>query len=283
MSFTVLSLFDGISCGRDALKKAGVPVKQYFASEIDPNCIKVSLTNYPDIIQLGDIRFLNGKDLPKIDLLIGGSPCLGFSSSGKGLNFNDPRSALFFEYVRVLKETKPKYFLLENVKMKKEWADIISNYIGVEPILINSSDFSAQNRPRLYWTNISILPYMPKRITFGDIRQRGLPEKDTAYYTEKGLNWLKKHGERKNKTLRIFDDYTIVPCLTASHCKGYSSKRFFGIPDIFGLRYLTVIEMERLQTLPDGYTRGLKKTAAMRAIGNGWTVDVIDHILRGIN
>lgn len=153
-NFTVLSLFDGISCGQIALKRAGIHVDKYIASEIDKNAIKVTMTNFPNTEQIGDVTKVDTKKLPKIDLLMGGSPCQGFSSSGKGLNFVDPRSRLFFEYVRILKEVKPKYFLLENVKMRKEWEDIITKYIGVEPVKINSSLVSAQNRERLYWTNI---------------------------------------------------------------------------------------------------------------------------------
>lgn len=150
----VLSLFDGISCGQIALNRIGISYDNYFASEIDKYAIKVTQHNYPNTIQLGDVTTVKGENLPKIDLLIGGSPCQGFSFAGKQLNFNDPRSSLFFEFVRLLKEINPKYFLLENVKMKKEYQDVISSYLNVEPIEINSSLVSAQNRTRLYWTNI---------------------------------------------------------------------------------------------------------------------------------
>jgi DNA (cytosine-5)-methyltransferase 3A len=150
----VLSLFDGMSCGQIALNRAGIPYKKYYASEIDKHAIKVTQHNYPDTIQLGSVIDIKGTDLPKIDLLIGGSPCQGFSFAGKQLNFDDPRSKLFFEFVRLLKECKPKYFLLENVKMKKEYQDVITEHLGVEPIEINSNLLSAQNRKRLYWTNI---------------------------------------------------------------------------------------------------------------------------------
>lgn len=148
----VLSLFDGISCGHVALDRAGINVENYYASEIDKYAIQITEKNYPNTIQLGDVSKLKG--IQDINLLIGGSPCQGFSFAGKQLNFTDPRSRLFFEYVRVLNEVKPKYFLLENVKMKKEYQDIISKYLGVEPIEINSALVSAQNRKRLYWTNI---------------------------------------------------------------------------------------------------------------------------------
>jgi len=159
----VLSLFDGMSCGQIALEKLGIPVKNYFAAEIDKYAIQVAKSNYPDMVHLGNVQNIKTSDTYlmdefdcgyKIDLLIGGSPCQGFSFAGKQLNFDDPRSQLFFEYVRLLKELKPKYFLMENVKMKKESMAIITEYLGVEPIEINSNLVSAQNRKRLYWTNI---------------------------------------------------------------------------------------------------------------------------------
>lgn len=153
----VLSLFDGMSCGRVALERAGVKVGKYFASEIDKYAIKVAQKNYPDTIQLGDvcdIQYPETFDGHKIDLIIGGSPCQGFSRAGLGLNFDDPRSKLFFEFARLIKECKPKYFLLENVRMKQEHQDVITEILGVEPIAINSNLVSAQNRHRIYWTNI---------------------------------------------------------------------------------------------------------------------------------
>ena len=150
----VLSLFDGMSCGQIALDQLGIPVKNYFAAEIDKYAIQIARKNYPDMVHVGDVKWVTSKLLPKIDLLIGGSPCQGFSFGGKGLNFDDPRSKLFFEFDRLLKELKPKYFLLENVKMKKESEQVITDYLGVEPVEINSNLVSAQNRKRLYWTNI---------------------------------------------------------------------------------------------------------------------------------
>ena len=159
----VLSLFDGMSCGQIALQKAGIKVNNYFASEIDKYAIQVAKHNYPNMQHIGDVTQVKSTQLPKIDLCIGGSPCQGFSFAGKQLNFDDPRSKLFFEFVRLLKECNPKYFLLENVKMKKEWQDIISKELGVEPIEICSSLFSAQQRKRLYWTNINVdLSKLPK-------------------------------------------------------------------------------------------------------------------------
>ena len=150
----ILSLFDGISSGQIALQRAGIKVDNYFASEIDKHAIKVTQYNFPNTIQLGSVVDVKAENLPKIDLLLAGSPCQGFSFAGKQLNFEDPRSKLFFEFVRLLKECRPKYFLLENVRMKNEYQDIISNHLGVKPIEINSSLVSAQSRHRLYWTNI---------------------------------------------------------------------------------------------------------------------------------
>lgn len=152
--FNVLSLFDGMSCGQIALERAGIKVNNYFASEIDKYAIQVAKHNYPNMQHIGDVTKVKASELPKIDLLIGGSPCQGFSFAGKQLNFDDPRSKLFFEFVRLLKECSPKYFLLENVKMKKEYQDVITEHLGVEPIEINSNLLSAQNRKRIYWTNI---------------------------------------------------------------------------------------------------------------------------------
>ena len=172
----VLSLFDGMSCGRIALEKAGIKIDKYYACEIDKFAVNVSKANYPDIFQLGDVKDLTWNDLtlhshlrPKIDLLIGGSPCQGFSFAGKHLNFDDPRSKLFFEFVRLMDETKPKWFLLENVRMKQESQDIISRYLGVQPVMINSNLVSAQNRKRLYWTNIPFTMPEDRGIMLKDI------------------------------------------------------------------------------------------------------------------
>ena len=170
----VLSLFDGMSCGRLALDRLGIEVDNYYSAEIDKYAIQVSEDNYPDIIRLGDVCDVKAKDLPKIDLILAGSPCQGFSFAGKQLAFDDPRSALFFEFVRILKECEPKYFLLENVKMKKEFLDIISQQVGVEPILINSALVSAQNRQRYYWTNILGVEQPEQRgVVLRDILENG--------------------------------------------------------------------------------------------------------------
>jgi len=279
--FNVLSLFDGMSCGRVALDRAGVKYDNYFASEIDKYAMKVAITNYPDTKQIGSVIDVKGADLPKINLLIGGSPCQGFSFAGKGLNFDDPRSKLFFEYVRLMDETKPTYILLENVVMKKEYQDVISGYMGVEPIMINSNLVSAQNRKRLYWTNIpNVQQPFDRGVTWGDIREHDAP--DNFYYSHNGLAWIKRHGERKGKKLTIWGDGDKCQMIEASHYKNYSSQRFFGIEDTKGLRYITPLECERAQTLPDNYTDCVSNTQRYKMIGNGWTVDVIAHILNNL-
>ena len=277
----VLSLFDGISCGHIALDKAGIPINKYYASEIDKYAIKVTNKNYPETINLGDITTVSGELFTeKIDLLIGGSPCQGFSQAGKMKNFDDPRSKLFWEYVRILQEVKPKYFLLENVVMKQEWQDIISEALGVKPIMIDSSLTSAATRKRLYWTNIpGVGQPEDLGITFGDIRERDVQE-GSIYYTDKGIDWIRRHEKRTGKTLRIIGDSDKMQMLEASMYKKYSSQRFFGIEDTHGLRYITVTECERCMNVPDGYTDCCSNTQRYKQLGNGWEVNTITHIFR---
>ena len=277
----VLSLFDGISCGHIALDKAGIPINKYYASEIDKYAIKVTNKNYPETINLGDVTTVSGELFTeKIDLLIGGSPCQGFSQAGKMKNFDDPRSKLFWEYVRILQEVKPKYFLLENVVMKQEWQDIISEALGVKPIMIDSSLTSAATRKRLYWTNIpGVGQPEDLGITFGNIRERNVSE-GSIYYTDKGLDWIRRHEKRTGKTLRIIGDSDKMQMLEASMYKKYSSQRFFGIEDTHGLRYITVTECERCMNVPDGYTDCCSNTQRYKQLGNGWEVNTITHIFR---
>lgn len=344
----VLSLFDGISCGKVALEKAGIAVDKYYTSEVDKYAIQISEKNHPDLVRLGDVHNVKPSTLPKIDLLIGGSPCTGFSIAGKRMNFDDPQSKLFFEYVRLLKECKPKYFLLENVKMKKEWQDIITSYLGVEPIMINSALVSAQNRKRLYWTNIPCATQPEdKHIYLKDVLEYGYTEKDKAYcitatygnacfrdYFYKNQRQLVFNkpvrlghiGKSNAQANRVYHIGGKSVCLNANgggagaktglYLVGVYNRprgnnkggvRFNGEKSpaltsnswehnnhlLFGeegeeyrkayLRKLTPIECERLQTLPDGYTEGVSNTQRYKTIGNGWTVDVISHILKGIN
>ena len=295
----VLSLFDGLSCGQIALNRAGIEYDNYFASEIDKHAIKVTQHNYPNTIQLGDVTKVKGSDLPKIDLLIGGSPCQGFSFSGKQLNFDDPRSKLFFEFVRLVKELKPKYWLLENVVMKKEFEQIISEHLGVQPIKINSSLVSAQNRERLYWANFEITQPIDKGINLIDILETDELINPSAIRGRR-LNKATILGRRLNER-GVRDDYNkdvpITQCLEVratntnkSNCLTTVEKDnvLTTMPigrhkDAFKnklpFRYYTLKEYCRLQTVPENYfTDIVSESQAKKMLGNGWTVDVIAHI-----
>ena len=294
----VLSLFDGMSCGQIALNRSGIKYKRYIACEIDKYAIQIAKKNYPKTKHYGDVSKISIKKPGVIDLLIGGSPCQGFSFAGKQLNFDDPRSKLFFEYVRILKEAKPKWFLLENVKMKKEFQDIISQHLGVEPIEINSALVSAQNRKRLYWSNIpGIKQPADKGILLKDIileneinnpiiiedfyKSRPVREFERKAPTIRGernglkvgIGVLKDHGKYKIKNNKS-------NCIDANYFKGVDNHaQRTQILEYDKIRKLTPIECERLQTVPDNYTEGVSNTQRYKMLGNGWTVDVIAHIL----
>ena len=284
----VLSLFDGMSCGMLALERAGIKVKNCYASEIDKHAIKVSKANYPNIIQLGDVTSVDVSTLPKIDLLIGGSPCQGFSLAGKQIAFDDPRSKLYFEYERILKELQvinPEVkFLLENVKMKQEHKDVITSRLGVEPVSINSNLVSAQNRPRLYWINFSI----------SDIEDKGVLLKDVVpeLHNENCKVYTKKIPQKPKS------NQTKAGCLTAGACSGGNHSdmdvivfnendvptkngRVSFIDSTKARRY-TCEEWEKLQTVPVGYTSCVSDSQRYKMLGNGWTVDVIAHIFQGL-
>lgn len=310
----VLSLFDGMSCGQLALKKANISYDNYYASEIDNHAITIAQKNFPKTIQVGNVVSLNKKNLPKIDLLIGGSPCQGFSMAGKQLNFEDERSKLFFEFVRLLNELKPKYFLLENVKMKQEYRDVISSYLGVECVEINSNLLSAQNRKRLYWTNIGNLNQPnDKNIFLKNILQKKVDLKKfllkeesvikqniQKYRDERLVSQVVFTERRTEEAKRIRKEYRLkhgkdfsprrakemVPrtdgkcnCLTTS-----LTKEHVLIDEEFKFRKLTPIECERLQTVPDNYTShiNVSDTQRYKMLGNGWTISVIAHILKNI-
>lgn len=320
---TVLSLFDGISCGRVALERTGIKVKKYYASEIDKHALIVSKDNWKDIIHIGDVTkvsFHEGVlhtevgnfEVGEIDLVLAGSPCQGFSMAGKQLAFDDPRSKLFFCFEEILKQIQNENpgvkYLLENVKMKKEHQQVISDLLGVEPIAINSNLVSAQNRYRLYWTNIKGVSQPGNKGVF-------LPsileaEVDEKYHIKAGrLSWLQKFGEVKEKEGYVAFNPLNAKCLTArgepswnttyiiqwphgTNKGGYRAENG-KVPTITtsswestsyllynGLvRKLSPIECERLQTLPDNYTKAVSDGNRYKALGNGWTVDVIAHIL----
>lgn len=301
----VLSLFDGMSCGQIALERAGIKYDNYYASEIDKYAIQITNKNYPNTIQLGDIRDWREWNLPQIDLLIGGSPCQGFSIAGAGLNFDDPRSKLFFDYVDIKNYYNPQYFLLENVKMKREWRDVISKYVGIEPIEINSALVSAQNRKRLYWTNIqNIEQPEDKHLYLKDIVEDGDVDREKSYTID--ANYFKGGNPRSNfedgKRQLVFIATNVYPSGGQNgnvyEIDGKSPSLSAGIgikgrgigssnaPKIllnnYKWRKLSIIECERLQTVPNGYTEGVSDTQRYKMLGNGWTVDVIAHILKGI-
>ena len=385
----VLSLFDGMSCGQIALNRAGFKIDNYFACEIDKYSIQVTQANYPNTQQLGDVTKVSALKLPFLDLVIGGSPCQGFSFAGKQLNFEDPRSKLFFEFVRLLKEARVKNpcvkFLLENVKMKKEYQDVISEYLGVEPIEINSALVSAQNRKRLYWTNLEgVTQPVDRGMMLRDIvhentkdlkinlEKLAIPEATKKGFTEIGIGdgidttFIKSKTRRGRKmeyksncltascfdygileelqsyivpfekTLLILDkevqrgkvgyfrkdsqanrvyyihDKAVTLCGDAGGGAAKMGQYLFGCitPDrvdkrqngqrfnegrkfytltaqdkhgilIEGyIRKLTPIECERLQTVPDNYTAHVSNSQRYKMLGNGWTVDVIAHILQ---
>lgn len=352
----VLSLFDGIACGLEAIKRIGIKVDKYYTSEIDKSALQIANKNHPEIINLGDINNWERWGIGKVDMIIAGSPCQGFSFAGKQLNFSDERSKLFFKFVDILNYYKPKYFLLENVKMKKEYQDTISRYLGVNPVLINSALVSAQNRNRLYWCNWEITQPDDKGILLKDIIHENSftdTEKayciDHSYYKGGDLNqYFNKYRRqvifeviqsyivpfedsirildievKKNKIGYYRNDsqanriYTIhgksvtlcgsagglgakmgsylFGCITPNRINKRQNwqrfndgKKFYTLTaqDKHGIliegyiRKLTPIECERLQTIPDNYTAGISDNQRYKCLGNGWTVDVITHILK---
>lgn len=283
----VLSLFDGISCGRVALERAEIPVEKYFAYEIEPNAIKISKKNYPDIIHCGDVTKEIFKKFDGIDLLMGGSPCQSLSIVQSKTRQNlDGKSKLFFEFVRALEEVKPKYFLFENVaSMNDESKAVISELLGCNPVFIDSNCFSAQDRPRLYWTNIPVETdgLSECSLCLRDILESEVDEK---YFYNCDFNYLgldKKvcailHINGHDILKRV--NSPLFKCQTLTCCGGGNTQKKVYIDG--RARKLTPLEYERLQTLPDNYTQGVSNTARYNALGNGWTVDVIAHILKFI-
>lgn len=309
----VLSLFDGMSNGQIALKKLGLKVKKYFASEIKEDGMKVTQFNYPDTIQLGDVTKIKYKDgvlysengefnIGKIDLVIGGSPCQNLSAAMKNEHRNGlegEKSKLFFEYERILKEVNPSYFLLENVgSMKKEDKDIITELMKVEPIKINSENVSAQLRNRYYWTNIAVGEIKNLNIVFNDVLENGWSDRTKARCL------LESDSRPLADPLRMFHRYYSTGFTTLifkskehyelckehydTYFKGKSAKEIDEIRDTVdlsvytGLRYMNQNELEACQTVPKGYTSVLTRNEAAGLLGDGWTVDVIAHIFKGL-
>ncbi len=301
----VLSLFDWMSCGLLALQRAWIVIETYYASEVDKYAIQISQKNHPNIIQLWDVNNRKEWDLWEIDLIIGWSPCQWFSIAWKQLAFDDPRSKLFFTMADIINHYKPKYFLLENVKMKKEFQEIITQYMWVSPIEINSSLVSAQNRRRLYWTNIQWVEQpKDKWIFLNDILEESVEEKyymtEKQYknlsfealkrlYTEKAptldtMQWWHRQPKIniRDETFTPFNQDNIfvwkedkVPTLTA--WDWWNRPKMYDFDDMI-VRKLTPLECERLQTLPDNYTEWVSNSQRYKMIGNWRTVDVIAHI-----
>jgi len=331
MGIKVLSLFDGMSCGQIALDQLGVEVDTYYASEIDKWAMQITQKNYPNTIQVGDVCDLDPKDFQDVDLIMGGSPCQGFSFAGKQLAFDDPRSALFFQFVRLLEGIKPKYFLLENVKMKKEYLQVITDLLGVEPIFINSALVSAQSRQRYYWTNIPNIEQPEDRgIVLKDILEDDFQaDKDKSYCIDANYHkggspeYLQRTYKTKAKRQAVFKPKQVgiatdinghdilkrvyspegkSPTLNSmgggnrepkvavsairdksktvrSGGRGSYDRHEWDSVDELHWRKLTPLECERLQTVPDNYTEGVSNTQRYKMLGNGWTVEVIKHIL----
>ena len=282
----VLSLFDGMSCGQIALDKLGIKVNKYFASEIKKSAIEVTQHNYPNTIQLGDVTKIKSKDLPKIDLLIGGSPCQDFSRANKERKgVNGTKSSLFFEYIRLLKECKPTYFLLENVIMSDYNYWFICNELNCEPVRLCGSLVSGALRDRLYWTNIPPFSYDLTGRLISQIKQ----PKDTLTtlqsILDSGYTNKRKHTSLNTNTGSISEKYSSNKYLkNRSETTGmltiiYDNKKFLWNDNI---RTVNQNEMEKLHNIPKGYTSIVNQKKAGDLIGDGWTVDIAKHIFKGL-
>ncbi|MCG8670246.1 MAG: DNA cytosine methyltransferase [Pseudomonadales bacterium] len=275
----VVSLFDGKACGLQALKEQGIRVAEYHAFENDKYAMQIANKNHPEIIQHGEVTFMTDfSQFKDVDLLLAGSPCQGFSYAGKQLAFNDPRSQLFFEFVRAKKDIKPKSFLLENVKMQQKFTDTITNYVGVPPILINSALVSAQNRVRNYWCNWKVEQPEDKGIYLKNILQSD-NEADFSFLSKKALEYMNKEvrGGRNHWDFMHHSDSAKEKSSTVV------SNFFKGAPyNVLihqgKIRRFTPVECERLQGLPDNYTGGVSNTQRYKMLGNGWNVPTIKHI-----
>lgn len=278
----VLSLFDGISAGQLALKRAGIGVTNYFSSEIDKFAIQTTQYNFPNTIQLGSVETIGLSELPKIDLLLAGSPCQGFSTSGKLLGFDDPRSKLFFEFVRILSEVKPTYFLLENVVMKKEFIDIINEQVGVNPVMINSNLVSAQNRKRNYWANFPIKEVEDREIYLDSVLEEWGNSSVISSGGKNGEKWiqsLRVNGGRKSNTLTSEGFAKLgVSTLDPGKYVDFYNNRY--VKD-WHFRPYTAKEYALLQNFDISYFN-LSGHRIKKLLGNSWTVDLIAEILKNI-
>jgi DNA (cytosine-5)-methyltransferase 3A len=297
----VLSLFDGMSCGRIALERLGIKVDNYYAAEIKPHAIEVTKHNYPDTKHLGDVRTVLDKipDLSKIDLVIGGSPCQDFSQANRVRDgLQGEKSGLFYEFLKIVnavREANPNmYFLLENVRMKKEHQDVISLLMVVEPINVNSKVLTAQLRNRFYWTNIPDFKFPEDKnvalstiLTSGwtdRLKSRALLESDSRPLTTP-VKMFHRYYSTGFTTL-IFESEEHYKACKKHYEENHKGKKGVEItesdPVYDGVRYLNKTELERLQTVPEGYTAPLKRDDAACLLGDGWTVDVIVEFFKGL-
>ena len=303
-----------MSCGRIALDRAGIPVDTYYAAEVDKYAITVARANYPDTIQLGDVERWREwpVDWASVDLLIGGSPCQGFSFAGKQLAFDDPRSKLFFVYVDILnhiRSVNPRVdFLLENVKMKKEHLDVITERLDVAPVFINSAVVSAQNRQRWYWCSWPVSAPQDQGAKLSDVLETGIVDREKGYalparYHKAGNGNVDQYA-RKSSDQLVFEAHKLSEKCIAKFKRygvrfidetdekskvltagdyvklGKYGNYLKSLSDETRVRKLSPLECERLQTVPEGYTDHVSNTQRYRMLGNGWTVDVIAHLLR---
>lgn len=316
IGINVLSLFDGISCGMVALERAGISIERYVAYEIDKYAIQISKKNYPNIEHRGDVTTADFKEFKDFDLLIGGSPCTYWSiaRNNRETTPDGIGGELFMHYVRALKESECKYFLYENnYSIHKNIKSFISEQLGVQPIMINSALVSAQSRKRCYWTNIpNIIEPKDKGIIAEDIIESGIPFNTvnskgkihtiTASYYKIAENPFSEFGSEKGRQRvaepirigqignggqgqRIYSvkGKTVVISANGGGQGAKTGLYKIDLPDgDYIVRKLSPIEAERCQTLPDNYTEGISNTQRYKCIGNGWTVDIIAHILKGL-
>ena len=293
-----LSLFDGMACGRLALERAGINFDEYYASEIDKYAIAVAQDNFPDIHQLGDVKDWKSWNLEGIDLIIGGYPCQGFANQGTHLNFDDPRSKLFFEFVDILNHYKPKFFMLENVLMsRKQWTEIINSYMGVEPVMINSKLVSAQERKRLYWANWELTTPEDRGIDLSSILDSNHDWK-AGYIAGRKINPLTGKREDHNPDVPYTQSLQVkgngdnkAYCLTTVRKdsvisnlppKSRTPNAFTDLVQGVDWRHLTIEECEKLQNVPIGYTKSAPMSQRFKMLGNGWNVNTIEHIFRNL-
>lgn len=289
----VLSLFDGMGCGYEALKRAGIPVKKYYASEINKAAMQVAKKNHPDIIHLGDVNGWRTWDIDKPDLIIGGSPCQGFSFAGQQLAFDDPRSMLFFTMMDIINHYQPDYRYLENVVMKKKHLAVITNYMGCDPMLMDSALVSAQNRERYYWCNWRITMPADKGIRFHDIVQPDRPDTDyvidpvkfksdlftECVYQIEGDDIFSfsssgRGGGRVENRFYFSHEFEKAHTLTRT---GYTCRAFTGHVRNGMIAPPSITELELLQTARPKYTEGVSESQRRMMLGNGWTIDMIAH------